>query len=98
MSCYVMKTPSSRNDIDGGDANNIDPGSVANIVRRLFSAFLSRDRKALEALLADEFTFNSQKDNHIDKEEYFERCFPHSTLIRAHHIEQLFAEDNEALV
>jgi len=68
------------------------------LVRRLFSAFLSKDRKALEDLLSDDFTFNSPRDDHISKTTYFERCFPNSEKIRAHHIEKLFEKGNEAFV
>lgn len=34
----------------------------------------------------------------ISKTIYFERCFPNSEKIHAHHIEKLFVEGNEAFV
>ncbi len=71
---------------------------VADLVRQCFSAFLSGDRQVMENLLSDDFTFNSQRDNHISKTAYFERCFPFSGEIRVQQIEKLFVEGNEALV
>jgi ketosteroid isomerase-like protein len=71
---------------------------VSDLVRQCFSAFLSKDRRTLEDLLSDDFTFNSPRDDHIGKTAYFERCFPFSGEIHAHHIEKLFVEGDEALV
>ena len=71
---------------------------VVDLVGRLFTAFLKQDRETLEAILSDDFTFNSPRDDHINKTEYFERCFPYADQLRSHHIEQLFAEGSEALV
>lgn len=71
---------------------------VSDLVRNCFSAFLSKDSQILEDLLSDDFTFNSPRDDHINKETYFERCFPHGERFRSHHIEQLFGRDKEALV
>ena len=46
------------------------------IVRANFDAYLSQDRSACEALLADEFVFTSPQDDRIDRQAFFERCFP----------------------
>jgi ketosteroid isomerase-like protein len=75
-----------------------DNDAVSDLVRRLFAAFLAQDREALEDILSDDFTFNSPRDDHISKAEYFERCFPYASQLRRHQIEQLFTEGNEALV
>ncbi|MBV9713094.1 MAG: nuclear transport factor 2 family protein [Ktedonobacteraceae bacterium] len=75
-----------------------DISSVSDLIRMLFSAFLSQDRKTLEDLLSDDFTFNSPRDEHINKAAFFEQCFPGSDQFRSHHIEQLFVQGNEALV
>ena len=72
--------------------------TVPDLVRRCFAAFLAGDRAALEDLFSDDFTFTSPRDDHIDKAEYFARCFPNRDQLRAHHIEQLFAQGGEALV
>ena len=46
------------------------------IVRANFDAYFSQDRAACEALLADEFVFTSPQDDRIDRQAFFERCFP----------------------
>ncbi len=72
--------------------------NIPDLIRTFFSAFLSGDRKTLENLMGDPFTFNSPRDDHISKGAYFERCFPNSSQIRELHIEQIFTQENEALV
>ena len=47
-----------------------------DIVRAMFDSYLKQDRDRAEGLLADDFTFTSPQDDHIDKAAYFERCFP----------------------
>ncbi len=47
-----------------------------DILRRLMEAFRDRRREAAEQLLADDYTFTSPYDDHIDRAAYFERCWP----------------------
>lgn len=75
-----------------------DSSAVSDLVRRLFAEFLAQHREALDELLSEDFIFNSPRDNHINKTEYFERCFPYAGQLRRHQIEQLFVEGNDALV
>ncbi|HEY1290167.1 MAG TPA: nuclear transport factor 2 family protein [Burkholderiales bacterium] len=75
-----------------------DSAQVSEIVRKLYASFAAKDRRTVEALLSDDFTFSSPRDDHIDKAAYFERCWPNSDKIRAFDIEQLFANDHEAFV
>ena len=72
--------------------------ALSDRVRKYFSIFLAMDRPAAEAALSDGFTFNSPRDDHIDRAEYFERCFPNGDKIRSLHIEQLFENGDEVLV
>jgi ketosteroid isomerase-like protein len=72
--------------------------SVADLIHRYFAAYESKDRKSLEALLRDDFTFSSPLDDNISREKYMERCWPNSEHLRAFHIEKLFAEGNEGFV
>ena len=50
--------------------------SPADLARGVFSAYENVDREAIEALLAAEFTFTSPYDDHIDRDAYFDRCWP----------------------
>lgn len=47
-----------------------------DVVRAAFRHYGTQDREAAFALYADDFTFTSPQDDHIDKATYFERCFP----------------------
>ena len=71
---------------------------ISQLVRKYFSAYQSRDRKGLEELLADEFTFSSPVDDRFDKAQYFEKCWPNSEHHQAFHIEKLCEQSNEAFV
>ncbi len=76
----------------------MDKQAIETMVRQMFTAFLAQDRAAAEALLSDDFIFTSPNDDHINKADYFERCFPHSDQFKSHTVEQLFVESGAALV
>jgi hypothetical protein len=42
----------------------------------MYLAFASGDRDTIERMLADDFTFSSPPDPHLDRAGYFERCWP----------------------
>jgi len=70
----------------------------ADIIRGVFSAYLSNDRKAVEDALTDDFRFTSPYDDRIDKPAYFERCWRNSDWIARHELERIFVEGDEAFV
>ena len=72
--------------------------SISDLVRKYLSAFVSRDRQTLEDGLAEDFTFTSPRDDHINKAEFFERCYPGGDLFRSQTIEQIFEKRDEAVV
>jgi ketosteroid isomerase-like protein len=72
--------------------------SVEDVVRGCFRAYAEKDRGLLESLVAEDFTFTSPWDDHIDRKTYFERCWPNSERIRKFHLERIFVEGNEAFV
>lgn len=76
----------------------MDTGNIADLVRRYFRAYESKDRKVIEDLLSDEFTFTSPHDERIDRAKYFQRCWPNSERIKAFEIEKLFDKGNEAFI
>ena len=57
------------------------PSSNVEIARAAYDAYVTKDRAALEALLANDFHFTSPLDNHLDRETYFRRCWPNSKTI-----------------
>ena len=74
---------------------NDDPVAIAKACLR---AYVDKDRAAIEALIADDFHFTSPRDDHIDRREYFERCWPFNEQVEFFRIEKLFSEGNEAFV
>lgn len=72
--------------------------SRADIIRRAFGAYRTKDRKVLEELLSDDFRFTSPYDDRIGKASYFERCWPNSTRIRGHELEAIFEQGDAAFV
>lgn len=50
--------------------------SNAEVVRASIDAYITQDRAAAGRLIADDYLFTSPQDDHIGKEEFFERCFP----------------------
>ena len=63
-----------------------------------YGAYESKDRDAIEALLADDFTFYSPYDAGIDRAEYFERCWPNAETTRSFEFVRLVEHGDEVLV
>jgi ketosteroid isomerase-like protein len=70
----------------------------SDIIRSCFDVYRSKDRKTIEGLLTDDFTFTSPYDDAIDKTAYFERCWPNSDRIQTHVLEKICEEGSEAFV
>ena len=71
---------------------------VADLVRHYFDSWEKADRPALEAVLAEDFTFTSPWDDHISKARYFEHCFPHAGTFGFRRPMTIMAEGDEAFV
>ena len=72
--------------------------SRPEIIRAIFAAYLSNDRKVVEESLTDDFRFTSPYDDEIDKTTYFERCWRNSDWIDRHELAKIFVEGDEAFV
>jgi ketosteroid isomerase-like protein len=70
----------------------------AEIIRALFVAYLSNDRKAVEDAFTDDFRFTSPYDDEIDKATYFARCWRVIDWIERHLLERILVEGDEAFV
>lgn len=53
------------------------------IVRACFQCYVEKDRAKLETLIGEDFHFTSPLDNRIDRNTYFERCWPNSKTMAA---------------
>ena len=67
------------------------------LVRDCYAAFESGDRRPIEALLSDDFTFYAPPDPEIAAE-YFDRCWPNAELIEAFEFVRLFELGDEVIV
>jgi ketosteroid isomerase-like protein len=72
-----------------------DPATIA---RASYRAYVEKDRFAIEALLADDFHFTSPWDNRIDRQTYFERCWPTSETISGFDFVHVIADGNRVFV
>jgi ketosteroid isomerase-like protein len=72
--------------------------SRTELIRAVFAAYMSGDRKVLEDALADDFVFTSPYDDEIGRATYFERCWPNSQRIERHELERIFMEGEQAFV
>ena len=70
----------------------------AEIIRTIFAAYMSNDRKAVEDALTDDFHFTSPYDDEIDKAAYFVRCWRNTDWIERHELERIFVKGDEAFV
>jgi ketosteroid isomerase-like protein len=71
---------------------------VVVIARASYLAFADKNRKAMEALIADDFHFTSPLDNRIDRKTYFERCWPGSDRIRSFEFIHLVPDGDQVFV
>lgn len=70
----------------------------SEIIRALFAAYMSNDRKAIENSFTDDFRFTTPYDDRIDKATYFERCWKASDWVERQELEKIFVEGDEAFV
>jgi ketosteroid isomerase-like protein len=68
------------------------------LARDCYGAYESGDRRIVEELLTDDFTFYSPPDVGIDRATYFERCWPNSENIAAFDFKRLEPVGDEVLV
>ena len=67
-------------------------------VRDVYRAYESADRALVEQRLAQDFVFSAPPDVGIDRETYFERCWPGSETIEAFDFKRLIEADDEVVV
>ena len=67
-------------------------------VKRLFAAYVAQHPDSVGPMLTRDFTFSSPRDDHIDREQYFEQCWPKEKAFRDIHIEHLVADGDDVIV
>ena len=68
------------------------------LARAVYGAYVSGDRRIVEELLSDDFTFYSPADAGIDRDRYFERCWPNAELIEGTEFVRLMQDGDEVVV
>jgi ketosteroid isomerase-like protein len=51
------------------------------VVRTVFDAYVRSDRAAIEQVIAPDFHFSSPRDNRLDRQTYFARCWPNNERV-----------------
>jgi ketosteroid isomerase-like protein len=68
------------------------------LARDVYGAYESGDRRVVDELLSDDFTFFSPADPGIDRATYFERCWPNSESIESYEYRRLVEAADEVIV
>jgi ketosteroid isomerase-like protein len=61
---------------EGAETSGSETAAI-KAVRTVFRAYADGNRDAIEQVLAEDFHFSSPRDNRIDRETFFARCWPH---------------------
>jgi ketosteroid isomerase-like protein len=72
-----------------------DPKSI---VRKIYQAYVDKDRAAIEALLSEDFHFTSPLDNRLSRPTYFDRCWKNSETTTGFRFVNLVSEGEHVLV
>jgi hypothetical protein len=67
-------------------------------VRDLYRAYTTGDRELVERVLADDYMFYAPPDPGIDRERYFERCWPGAGSFGGYEFVRLTEVGDEVLV
>ena len=67
-------------------------------VREAYGAYVSGDRGVIEALLSEDLIFYSPADVGIDRERYFERCWPNTEAIAGFEFKRLIEVGDEVVI
>jgi ketosteroid isomerase-like protein len=66
--------------------------------RALYDAVESKDRRVAERLIADDFRFFSPRDNGLDRNKYFEICWPQAERFRDFKLTDAIADGERVFV
>jgi predicted enzyme related to lactoylglutathione lyase len=79
---FMVKDPDGNSIAFAKAPNDVTTKDTVAIARAAYDAYASKDRAAIEALIADDFHFSSPLDNQLDRTAYFARCWPNSETIQ----------------
>jgi len=84
------------NEKQNGNAHQIQ--SIIAVARSAYNAYVMKDRRTIEELIAEDFHFTSPLDNRIDRATYFARCWPNSEWIDDFEFKNLVADGDRVFV
>lgn len=68
------------------------------LAQQVYQAFAQGEREKIERLFSDEFTFHSPPDPRLDRDGYFERCWPGSGKEQQFEFVRLIESGDEVVV
>ena len=68
------------------------------LARASYAAYETGDPSALEEMLAEDFIFYAPPDPGIDRDTYWERCWPNAQSVASFSFERLFEHGDEVFV
>jgi ketosteroid isomerase-like protein len=68
------------------------------LARDAYRAYANGDRELIESLLADDLVFYSPPDPGLDRDAYFERCWPNAKTLENFELVRLIEAGDEILV
>ena len=71
---------------------------IVAIARAAYEAYVTKDRRTIEKLIAEDFHFTSPLDNRIDRATYFARCWPNSERIDGFNFVNLVRDHDRVFV
>jgi hypothetical protein len=71
---------------------------MRRIAMAAFDAYRTADRAIVDTVIGDPFCFTSPYDDHIDRAEYFRRCWPAAGSFKHHHIVSVVAVGDDACI
>ena len=84
--------------LNSGCANRGDKSANEKAIKDYYGAYVKKDWKMLNAILADGFTFTSPVDDHIDLNSYKQRCWPNAYNTKRFDIDKLMVKGDDAFV
>jgi len=85
--------------LGGERADGVLNPNGSETIRKYYAAWEQRDWHPLDILLADDFTFTSENDDHIDKRTFKTRRWePQIDLIERFELKRMITDGNDAFV
>jgi hypothetical protein len=71
------------------------PERMKSEIPGYYQAWADADRDAVEAYVGDPFSFTSPYDDHIDRDEYFRRCWPNAGVQESFDIKRILPDGED---